>query len=160
MNSEDLRLALAVPFRFERRPVDLAASLRPAWAISLVLLLLSRSCRGGKSSIARLHVLNWATRDAGNADLLLEHLAGRVSPLLVPVRYDPSLDRALEFGVADDLLRRPNGSRVELAPRGRAALELLDRDSVLLADERALLGRIGLRLTEEAVSGLVAGGES
>jgi len=40
--------------------MPIAAELRPDWKISTLLLILQISSYGGKSSLKRLHVLNWA----------------------------------------------------------------------------------------------------
>jgi hypothetical protein len=53
-------------FRFTRRPMAIAAELRPDWKIGAVLLILHLSSHGGKSSLRRLHILNWALRSSKN----------------------------------------------------------------------------------------------
>ena len=44
----------------------IAAELRPDWKMGALLLILQFSSRGGKSSLRRLHILNWALRSAKN----------------------------------------------------------------------------------------------
>jgi hypothetical protein len=62
MANERLGREIDIPFRFKRKPMPIAAELRPDWKIATLLLILEVSSHAGKSSLMRLHVLNWAIR--------------------------------------------------------------------------------------------------
>lgn len=65
----------AAPFVFDEQPTTLPADLRPTWRVALLTVTL-RTCRGGRSSLQRLHVLNWALRSAEGIDELRRVLQG------------------------------------------------------------------------------------
>ena len=66
MDEKSLTVAKDQALRFKRRPMAIAAELRPDWKIAALLLILHLSSRGGKSSLRRLHILNWALRSVKN----------------------------------------------------------------------------------------------
>jgi hypothetical protein len=61
-NNDRIEREIALPFRFTRKPMPIAAELRPDWKMAALLLILQLSSHGGKSSLKRLHILNWAIR--------------------------------------------------------------------------------------------------
>src|SRR3546814_3539930 len=50
--------------RFERRPSPVLAEHRPMYKIGQVLLILFLASRGGRSSLPRLQLFNWAMKSA------------------------------------------------------------------------------------------------
>lgn len=128
---------LKTSFLFRSRPVTIPGDLRPAWRISLLVLLLSYCCRSGKSSLARLHVLSWAIRTEQSQQDLLSVITQERSPSSLIVRFDPFLDRALDFAVGEGLVRHCGGKAVELTNSGKAlALELNDSEDIFLSEKR------------------------
>ncbi|MEL6898523.1 MAG: hypothetical protein AAFP90_20700, partial [Planctomycetota bacterium] len=103
---------------FRRRPIDIPGDMRPAWRISFIVLMLYQCCRGGKSSIRRLHVFNWCGRSADAGNLLRRAVSERVSPGAVLVRIEPSLARAVDFAIGARLLDRDGKDRVKITMDG------------------------------------------
>src|ERR1019366_3044648 len=90
-------------FRFTRRPMAIAAELRPDWKIGALLLILHLSSRGGKSSLRRLHILNWALRSAKNR-AEFEQVREHQQPLFsFEFRFEPALGRAINLAVGEKL---------------------------------------------------------
>src|SRR5258705_12942506 len=90
---------LKVEFVFRQRPLAIPGDLRPTWRIALIALLLKNCCRGGRSSFARLHVLSWGIRTQQSQSDLRAAAAGNVPLSSVIVRFDPFLDRAIDFAI-------------------------------------------------------------
>src|SRR5688500_18987968 len=112
LREADLRVS------FERRPFPLVADLRLTWRLPLLALCLQICCRGGRSSLARLHLLNWAVRTPKSRTLLLQALDGHRRPHDMPVRLEPSLIRVIDFAAGEGLVDFPKGDRVQLATKG------------------------------------------
>lgn len=55
MDEKSITVASDQSLRFKRRPMAIAAELRPDWKIGAMLLILHISSRGGKSSLRRLY---------------------------------------------------------------------------------------------------------
>ena len=92
---------LDAEFIFRRRPVALPGDLRPTWRIGLLVLLLARGCRQQRSSLTRMHLLNWAARSEANHADLMGLIAGELSPDQLIVRFDPACNRAIDFAIGE-----------------------------------------------------------
>jgi hypothetical protein len=152
----DLDEVLDQPFLFRDRPTSAPSDLRPVWRVPLVVLLVSY-CRGQQATHEQLHVLNWAVRSAGSAELLGEYLAGRMPPDRAIVRMEPALDRAVALAHGLGLLVW-KGKYWSLTVEGLELLENLRADELLLVREKELLGVLPRPLTQAAVGGLLQRG--
>lgn len=144
---------------FSSRPEAIPGDLRPIWRISIILLILHLASRGGKATLSKLHVLNWAIRTDENRAKLIQVIQGGISPDTIIVRIEPSLNRAIDFARGEGLLEFVKGNRVQLTPQGMmGANNLLEQDGIFLR-ERAFLEELGKNgLTEKVVDSLFSEG--
>ena len=148
---------LHVEFVFRRRPVSLPADLRPGWRIGLVLLLLRLCSRRGRSSLTRLQTLSWAVRTENTRAALRRVLAGVIAPDDIVVRFDPTLNRALDFALGEGLLRRCGGNRIELSPKGVQLADALAQDESAFRSEKGFMQEVRQEFTEALVSRIFRG---
>jgi hypothetical protein len=159
MAERDDNLHFSIPelnteFIFGRRPVALPGDLRPTWRIGLLTLLLSQCCRQQRSSLTRLHVLNWAIRSEANHEDLTALIGGKLSPDALVVRFDPAFNRAIDFAIGEGLVRRVDGSRIELTDAGKAFAEEISKDSNVYVPEKNVANLIGQRVSEALVDNI------
>lgn len=142
---------LRVPFIFRRRPVSLPADLRPAWRIGLIVLLLKKCCRQGRTSLTRLHVLSWGFVSPEGRSELLAAAAGTLSPDSLVIRFEPFLLQAVDYAVGEGLIRRDGGGKIELAENGMRLAEELEADGSAFALEKELMEALRTRVSEDLV---------
>ena len=159
VSSDDLLSLLDVPISFRERPIPLAPELRTTWRLAQFLYLLRSCCRQGRSSLQRLHVINWGARTPRNRVTLVQALDGRVQPHLLLIRVEPSLNRVIEFAIGEGLVTVPAGSRVQITARGLEAVRQVLTVEGCMETERSFVSAVGLRVTEGWVeSNLTYGG--
>src|SRR5713226_9500909 len=90
------------PFGFGERPVPTPAEYRPKWRTALVVLLVG-ACHGKRASWNQLHMLNWAARSKETRAAFERLRAGEARLEDAIVRYDPSLDRAIDLALFNGL---------------------------------------------------------
>jgi hypothetical protein len=73
------------------------------------------------------------------------------------VRIEPSLNRAVDFAIAEGLVRSVGGSRIELTETGDAEAKRIVADTSLFMKEREYLSLIGKSVTETLVSQIFRG---
>jgi len=144
---------LDVPFDFVERPDPIPATLRPAWRIASLLLCLVQ-CRGGKANRKQLHVLNWAARNTEARRIFLKVLEGTVSPDEAIVRFDPVLDRAVQFALGEKLVFQ-SGDLLVISPMGETLVRAIMQDRECMVDEKDFLRQIGRKLTQSQVEALI-----
>jgi hypothetical protein len=149
---------IRVPFTFRRRPSPVPTDLRPIWRICLALLVLEKSCRGGTASLPQLHLLNWAVRNEDSRERFRAIRAHKLSPRDMVVRFDPTLNRAMEYAAAEGLVERMTEARVRITDKGRKLAREIDRTAECLVAERAFLEEIGKSVTDKFVRELLVQG--
>ncbi len=144
-----------VPFVFRDRGTAIPADRRPTWRIALVCLLLSKCSRSRKSSMARLHILDWAIRNSDGRKQLLAFLKGEAADRSVIVRYDPALLRAVNFAIAEGYLKI-KGKSVVLDTAGITFAEELNATTDVFVDERVFLEELGQKFLEQHINEFLA----
>lgn len=146
---------LDVKFSFKKRPLDLPGDLRPNWRVPLLLMMLYYCCRGGKSSLYKLHLLNWTMRDQQRQDALLSSLTDAPQYDAIRVQVEPSFIQAILYGAGEGLLERLDNSRVKITDAGITFVKEIEKADCLTV-EKQFLKLVGLKLTEEWVTRFVA----
>lgn len=145
-------------FSFSRKPDPVPGDLRPIWRVVVVILMLYMASRGIKSSIGRLHVLNWAIRNSRNQRSLLKTLESINNQHSELVRIEPSLNRAVDYAHGEGLVERVRGDRIGLTDRGIRAAQLVLKNDGVLSEEKQFLTVLGKKLTEQRVRKLLRQG--
>src|SRR5690349_13585282 len=127
--------------RFERRPSPVLVEHRPLYKIAQLLLVLQMSSRGGKSTLPRLHLFNWALKRTDRIQKLVEAAKAKVLHM-TSWGFDPALAIAIRFAVAEDLLKSTS-TGYQLSDRGKAFIAEVLKDSDVFANERQLLAQVG-----------------
>ncbi|MFB3812675.1 MAG: hypothetical protein ACE14L_01075 [Terriglobales bacterium] len=149
-----MRDPLDVGFTFERRPAPTPAALRPEWRIAILLLTLQQ-CWGSRASRRQLHVLNWAIRTPETRETFLHVITGALRPDEAVVRFDPVVDRALQFAAGESLVTI-SGDMVFLTENGEQFVKRINKDKECMAEEKSFLAAIGKKLTQVQVDAFFA----
>jgi hypothetical protein len=137
LEDDEFASLLDVPFNFKRRPIPLAADERLAYRLAILLLLLRDCSRGNKSTLKRLHFLDWAVQESDRAAAVKE-MTGLGDLGRTIIRYDPLVDTALRFAAAEKLVTI-DAARIELTDSGSAFLKAIDAEADLLSEEKAAM---------------------
>jgi hypothetical protein len=152
---KSLTVAESQSFRFTRRPMAIAAELRPDWKIGAVLLILHLSSHGGKSSLRRLHILNWALRSSKNR-AEFEQVREHQQPLFsFQFRFEPALGRAINLAVGEKLIEWVGGDRLQITAKGKRWVTEILKDEDVMQEERDFLERIGKSITEPVATEMI-----
>lgn len=150
---ETLLSHIDIPFTFRERRTPLAGDLRPAWRMSLVLLMLLYS-RGKKATLQKLHVLNSACHSEGTRREFLRYVEGEARKDEIIPRVEPSLNRALNLARGEGLVEVENGKNIKLTPAGLKLAQVLDETPDCLEAEKSFLKQAGGFMTEGKVENL------
>ena len=144
---EQLVHGIRSDFVFRPRPTSLPPELRPDWRISVLLLILLKTGHANTASLKKLHVISWAIRNAGDRRVFLDILKGNATADALMVRFDPALNRALEFALGEKLVAferlASGGLNVSLTEIGRRTALELEKYRDCLQHEKAFLYDVG-----------------
>src|SRR6266404_2077972 len=136
------------PFTFRRRPIPVPAESRAVWKVAELLLILRLSSRGGRSSLKRLHLLNWAVRSASNRAAFADSRRGTLPLFRFIVRFEPAFSRAIDLAAGLGYVDWNGGDRIQLSAKGNELADQFLKDTSLLQNERTFFGEIGKSVTE------------
>ncbi|WP_438866846.1 hypothetical protein [Pseudomonas sp. L1(2025)] len=143
--------------KFIRRPIPVLSELRPLYKISQALLILHLSGRGGRSSLPKIHLLNWALKTPERIRSLT--IGAQQGQLQLPIwGFDPAMAIALNLAFSESLIT-PTTTGFELTASGRSYVELILADDSVLSEEKAALKLIGKKITEDMVNTVSKGWE-
>lgn len=136
--------------RFIRRASPVFPEHRPLYKIAQILLILELASRGGKSSLPRLQLMNWALKAGERRAKLIEAVKnGQLK--LAAWGFDPVVAIALRFAEAENLIY-PVSTGYQISETGKKFARDICRDTENLESERAFLSKLGKALTEAMVS--------
>lgn len=144
--------------RFVRRPSPVLIEHRPLYKITQLLLVLQLSSRGGKSTLPRLHLFNWALKSTDRIQKLLDATKAKVLHMTA-WGFDPALAIAIRFAVAENLVAA-SSTGCQLTEKGRAFITEVLEIADAFAPERKLLTQIGKDITEGMVEKVAKGWEA
>lgn len=127
------------------------------YKIGQVLLILSLASRGGRSSLPRLQLFNWAMKSEKRQQLLILAVGEKV--LQVPAwGFDPALAIAVRLAIAEGLVVE-NSTGYAISEAGEFFVKEILKDADLFGDERSFLSAVGKGLTERMVEATASGWE-
>ncbi len=134
---------------FEHQPQPLPANLRPVYRIVIILLILKVSCRATTASLLKIQFFNWVIKNSSLQELIKDNLPHQSVFTLALIHLDPMVNLALKYAVAEDLISVTSNSKYTLTIKGdEIATNVLSSDQSLLSNERAILTKIGQRVSE------------
>tara|TARA_R110002167_G_scaffold234711_1_gene439999 strand:- start:12296 stop:12745 length:450 start_codon:yes stop_codon:yes gene_type:complete len=134
---------------FDRKAMPVIPEHRPMYKICQILLILKLSSIGGKSSLIRLHLFNWALKDEKRKHVLM--ISADKKELSFGVwGIDPSLNMALNYANSEGLIGL-NNSGYKLSIKGSEFL-LKFKIMELFEDDSKILTTIGKKITEKMVT--------
>lgn len=137
--------------KFTRRPIPVLSELRPVYKIAQALLILHITGHGGKSSLIKIHLMNWALKRPERA--LALRSGAESGQLHLPIwGFDPAMAIALNLAFQDELITHTTTGGFALSTEGLAYVKLILADDSILSEEKAALHSIGKKITEKMVA--------
>ena len=125
------------------------AEYRPLYKVVQLLMILSLSSRGGRSSIIRLQLFNWTLKSEQRRQRLLE--VSKTGTLEIEVwGLDPALNAAIQFAIGEGLVKQ-NGAVISIENKGKEFLNGVLDDDLIIGDKE-FLNTLGKNVTEGMVS--------
>lgn len=135
---------------FSRKKTAVLPELRPMYKVGKILLILKICCSGGKASLLKLHLFNWAMLEPQRLQILLSS-AERKELLLGVWGIDPSLNMALNYAISEGLLCRLQNGNYKLTSKSESFISGSDLIN-LFDNEFNTLKKIDKKITEAMVT--------
>ena len=149
---------LDTEFEFNDRPTPVPADIRAEWRVPLLLLIV-KSCWGGRAPLHQVQALAWAAIFEENRPDFIRAYRGESDPAALLIRYDPAVIRAINLAVGLGLLSWHSRNRLTLTGEGETTLDRVLTNDGVLADERAFLADFGGRIPMNRINQMLGIGK-
>ena len=136
---------------FEQKPIAVPYNYRISYRVAQLLLIIQYCCtpRSG-CSLIKLNIISSILATNENAD---KYLSLKQTPV---VRFDPVVTRALNFAIADGVLKQLKNGKYKLTDIGKNYVAKIAEQTDLMMREKNLLTRISTNISEEFVKDIMS----
>lgn len=135
---------------FEAKPDAIPYNYRISYKISIICLIISVCCGRRGCSLIKMHIIGSALTDNRFKQKLMKFLKSHLQCGLI-VRFDPALNRALEYAIADEMIIQQGNGTYKLTEKGKKLAKEISNDEKIFKSEKETLNEISLSLTEERI---------
>jgi DNA-binding PadR family transcriptional regulator len=97
-----------------------------------------------------MHIIGSALSDNRFKQKLLKYINSHLQNNLI-VRFDPALNRALEYALADEMIVQQGNGTYKLTDKGKKLAQAIVDDTEIFKSEKDTLNEISLNLTEDRI---------
>lgn len=139
---------------FDSKPDAVPYNYRISYKMAQLCLIISKSCSGREGgSLVKLHIISNGLNTERNMRDLEDYVNERMGFMLV--RFDPAVNRALKYAIADELVTQLKNGTFKLTNNGKEFIKRIGKEDILL-EEKAFLNKLGTRLTKEKIERLMS----
>ena len=134
---------LKIKLSFAKRPIPIPAEYRPMYKIALIVIILKYCCIGESANLTKLHLFSWALSSEENMNEIIKNIENGFQDEFAVWGVDPSLNRALQLAVAENICEIQNGKKYKLTHKGNKFFEMIESDKFLFDIEKSFLINVG-----------------
>jgi len=124
------------PFTFKRRDVLIPCEFRPMWKSCLIIVIFGITAKKNKCSLKKLHTASWLVKSDEHLSDFIKWAEKKV--LVTPdVRFDPSIDKAVDLLVGNRILIKAEG-KLEITELGMEKFKGIEAVGVFVEEMHRL----------------------
>lgn len=138
---------------FDSKPEAVPYNYRISYKIAQMCLIISKNSPGRSGcTLVKIHII----ANALNTKECMEELEAYVNEKtgLIIVRFDPVVNRAIRYAVADGLIMQLQNGKYRLTGKGKEFIKQIEKENVM-STEKDFLFTLGNRLTDAKVEQLM-----
>ena len=141
---------------FDAKPDAIPFNYRISYKVSLICMIIKVCCGRRGFSLVKMHMIATAVSDREYEEKLKRYLQTQIPGTFV-IRFEPSLNRALEYALADGFIAQQVNGTYKLIDRGKVLVKEIQNDDTIFRYEKKVLEEIQCDLTEEKIKSLMEG---
>ncbi|MGG4196533.1 hypothetical protein ABEW50_24190 [Paenibacillus jamilae] len=139
---------------FEAKPDAVPYNYRISYKMAQLCLIIEICCRGG-CSLLKLHMISIGLSTKQDMEILKDLAYDKLTSYTV-VRFDPAVNHAVRYAIADGLIFQQQNGLFRLTKIGKNYVKRIIKDSQLMSDEKRYLSLLSTMLTEEKIKALTS----
>lgn len=139
---------------FDAKPDAIPFNYRISYKISLLCMIIKVCCGRRGCSLIKMHIIATAVSDLEYKRKLEKYLKTNIDNNFV-VRFEPAVNRALEYALADEFMIQQANGAYKLTDKGKGLTSKILEDKTIFLHEKSVLEEIHNDLTEEKIRALL-----
>lgn len=139
---------------FEAKPEAVPYNYRISYKLGQLCLILAICCKRGGCSLYKLHMISTALYTKEEMRKLKEYSEG-INDIYPVIRFDPAINRAVNYALADKLIFQQANGLFRLTSKGKDFAKLINDDNQLMINEKSFLNELSNKLTENKIKELM-----
>ena len=139
---------------FDAKPDAIPFNYRISYKISLLCMIIKVCCGRRGCSLIKMHIIATAVSDLEYKRKLENYLKTNIDNNFV-VRFEPAVNRALEYALADGLMAQQANGAYKLTDKGKELACKILEDKTIFLHEKSVLEEIHNELKEEKIRALL-----
>ncbi len=138
---------------FDAKPDAVPYNYRISYKVSQICLIIDMTGWGNNGcSPIKLHMISFALSSKEIMDKLIAFTQGDSEAPMI--RFDPAVNKAVSFAIADGLIVQTNKGRYALSEKGKMFVTTIKKDKGVLVAEKIELQGLSKKLSEERINRL------
>lgn len=140
---------------FDAKPDAVPYNYRISYKVAQLCLVISKCCSGRSGcSLIKLHIFSSALNTKEYMKVLEDYLHDKIPYMLV--RFEPSVNRAIKYAIADELIIQLKNGTFRLSEKGKKFVIEIEKDKSLLIKEKQYLNEYSKKLTNDKMDILMS----
>ncbi len=140
---------------FNEKPDAVPFNYRISYKIGQLCLILSICCGRKGCSIYKLHMISISLYTKQEMRRLKDFCENILSSYTL-VRFDPAVNRAVKYAIADGLMFQQTNGLFKLTQKGKMFSEAIKKETDIMLGEKSYLNDISDKLSEDRIKGLIS----
>ena len=124
---------------------------RITYRVALICMIIGKCCGKKGCSAIKLQMICAATESQKIQNDLFKLIERDVVPETTLIRFDPTVTRAINFALYDNLIFRQSNGLYRLSEKGKSLIEKIYSENELMQQEKALFSKLQNKLHEELI---------
>lgn len=139
---------------FDSKPEAVPYNYRISYKMAQICLIISKSCKGRAGcSLIKLHIISNALNTQEYMNALQNYVNGKIGYIIV--RFDPVVNRAIKYAIADNLVEQLKNGTFKLTENGKKLIKKVEEEDIM-AREKKFLDELGSKLSNEKIERLMS----
>ena len=151
----DKNYLIAEEIVFNAKPDAVPFNYRTSYKIGQLCLILSICCGRKGCSYFKLHMIAMSLCTKQEM-LSLKNFTDNVFNSYTLVRFDPAVNRAVKYAIADGVMLQQVNGLFKLTTKGKSFADAIKKESDLMVSEKYFLNDLSNKLTEDKIKNLMS----
>ncbi|MEN1987096.1 hypothetical protein [Paenibacillus hubeiensis] len=148
------RYLIADEIVFDAKPDAVPYNYRISYKVAQLCLIMDICSRGG-CSLLKLHMISMGLSTKQDMQNLKSIAYDSLTNYAV-VRFDPAVNHAIRYAIADGLVFQQQNGLFRLTPEGKSYAKKIIKETDLMTEEKSYLSLLSTMLTEEKIKNLTS----